>query len=285
MNNPNPLVPQGSLLEQKANSKTSLPVAFVVFLAIHAVVLGGLLMVGCKPEDSGAKTKATAPTNDLPPVDAGSGAAASTNALYTPPPLSNDPIAHVGAPVGGIAPTNGLASAPVPPVPEPAPAAAPAGTTPASEYKVVKGDTFAVIAKKVGSTPQAMAKANPGVNSAKLKIGQTLQVPAGAAAPASATPAATDGAAAAAPASAGSVYTVKAGDNLTKIAKSHGTSSKAIKAANGLKTEKIHVGQKLKIPAGKAAAAPAEAAPAAAPATIPQAPLPVTPAPGAAPRA
>ena len=51
---------------------------------------------------------------------------------------------------------------------------------------------------------------------------------------------------------------MKSGDNLTKIAAQHGTSVKALRAANGLKTDSIKVGQKLKIPA-KAASAPVTA--------------------------
>lgn len=44
-------------------------------------------------------------------------------------------------------------------------------------------------------------------------------------------------------------YEVKRGDNLTRIAKNHGTTVKAIREANGLKTDRILVGQKLKVPA------------------------------------
>jgi LysM repeat protein len=69
----------------------------------------------------------------------------------------------------------------------------------------------------------------------------------------------------------GETYTVKSGDSLTKIAKAHGTTVKAIKAENNLNTDHIKVGQKLKIPAKAEAAAPAPApvAPAPAPATAP----------------
>jgi len=49
----------------------------------------------------------------------------------------------------------------------------------------------------------------------------------------------------------------QSGDNLTKIAKTHGTTVKAIQAENNLTTTKINVGQKLKIPAKAAAAVPA----------------------------
>ena len=44
------------------------------------------------------------------------------------------------------------------------------------------------------------------------------------------------------------VYVVKAGDNLTRIAKLHGTTVKALKAANNLNSDQIVVGARLKIP-------------------------------------
>jgi LysM repeat protein len=71
----------------------------------------------------------------------------------------------------------------------------------------------------------------------------------------------------------GEAYTVKSGDTLTKIAKAHGTTVKAIKAASNLTTDHIKVGQKLTIPAKAEAAAPAPA----------PAPVTATPPPGPAP--
>ena len=53
----------------------------------------------------------------------------------------------------------------------------------------------------------------------------------------------------------GNSYTVKKGDSLSKIAKSHGVKLKALLSANGMKMEdaaKLKVGAKLKIPASKA---------------------------------
>jgi LysM repeat protein len=44
------------------------------------------------------------------------------------------------------------------------------------------------------------------------------------------------------------VYVVKAGDTLTRIAKQHQTTVKAIKAVNGLNRDTIGVGMKLKLP-------------------------------------
>jgi LysM repeat protein len=44
------------------------------------------------------------------------------------------------------------------------------------------------------------------------------------------------------------VYVVKSGDTLTRIAKVHGTTVKALKTANNLNNDRIVVGAKLKIP-------------------------------------
>lgn len=44
------------------------------------------------------------------------------------------------------------------------------------------------------------------------------------------------------------IYTVKSGDNLSRIAKTHATTVKAIEAANGLADDRIVVGTKLKMP-------------------------------------
>jgi LysM repeat protein len=46
----------------------------------------------------------------------------------------------------------------------------------------------------------------------------------------------------------GAVYLVKSGDTLTRIAKTCGTTVRALKSANGLDNDRIVVGEKLKIP-------------------------------------
>lgn len=273
MNNPNPLVPQGSLLEEKARSKTSLPVAFFIFLVLHVLVLGGFLMVGCGKTEDPSKARSTLPplTNDLPPLD--------TNVVYTPPPpASNAAVASLtsslpsttagGASLAGGGSGNlgsGSNAAALPLQNEmPLHSQTDAGVTATSaegliEYKVAKNDNFALIAKKHHTTIKAIEQANPGVKSNKLKVGQKLNVPAGtAAAPSTKTGTGSgpeDGAAVAP--SSTQAYVVKPGDNLTKIAKAHGTTLKAIRAANGMKTDRINEGQKLKIPAASGSSAAA----------------------------
>ena len=51
-----------------------------------------------------------------------------------------------------------------------------------------------------------------------------------------------------APSHSETVYVIKSGDTLTRIAKTHGTTVKALKAANNLANDHIVVGARLKIP-------------------------------------
>ena len=143
-------------------------------------------------------------------------------------------------------------------------------STPAADHTVMKGETLGSIAKKYNMGWKAIAAANPGVDATKLKVGQKLVIPARSVSPAS------GGHADAAGAGDSGAYTVKSGDTLAKIAKGHSVSVKALKAANGLKLDKISVGQKLKIP-GKAAPAPAPVVETPAPAAAPFSPPPVNP--------
>jgi len=266
MNNPNPFVPKGSLLEQQSQRRSRLKLAVFCVLAVSVTGLVAMLIQGCKREK---------PTDELnPPTVDTNAVAADTNLPAMS--VSNPPV--VLPPVT----TN-------PPVVLPPVASVEAPAVGGSDYVVVKGDSLAKIAKKNGVTLKALQAANPGVVPTKLKVGQKLVIPAGG------KPAVAGNAAAAAPvnsvgavADAGQGYTVKSGDTLTKIAKKNGTTVKAIEAANGLSTTKIKVGQKLKIPAkGEAAATAASAAPVvdntAAPALPPvSAPATTTPAPAPA---
>lgn len=244
MNNPqSPLIPQGSLLEQKNKGRARVKIAVFLVLAIHGLGLMALLMQGCKkPADS---TEANAePTNNPAPafVEPTNTPAAPTNIMAT---ATNAPPA-------------------VPEAVEPPPAqpvAPPAAG--ASDYVVVKGDTFSGISKKFHVSVKALLEANPSVEPTKLKIGQTIHIP-----PAT-TPAATASTSAgnSETNSSGQTYTVKSGDSLSKIAGEFGVSVRTLRSVNNLKTDKIVVGQKLKIPS-KNSATPAST-PATAPTTTP----------------
>jgi LysM repeat protein len=251
MNNTSPLVPQGSL---PPKGKSTIKIAFFTIVAIHVVVIGGMLMQGCSKDKAGATAQkvddqaqpiAAVPTQD--PMATQDPAAPAAN-VGQPAPIT-------AAPAPAPAPTPAPAPAPAPIVATPAPA--PAAPAEGKEYKIAKGDTLGAIAKKNHVSLKALQTANPGVDEKKLQIDQKIVIPA---ATASAAPA-TATAAPAADVADSSTYKVKAGDMLEKIAKSHGTTVKAIMALNGLKSaNRLQLGQVLKMPAPKAAAPAAASA-------------------------
>lgn len=252
MNTPNPLVPQGTFPDSR--SKARFRIAFFSIVAAHVVVLGALLLQGCK----------RTPSETTPIADVATNYPAWTEPTNTPAPPTNQ--------IADVIPTN------TPPavtnvLTPPADAAPAAGNV--TEHSITKGESFYTLAKKYHVTSKAIAEANPGVDPTKLKVNQKIKIPAAAPAAASAT-AAPEGVAGAA-----KTYKVKSGDTLVKIAKAHGVTVKALRSANNLRTNQIKVGQKLKIPAKTAAAPSAETAPAAAPA--PAESTPGTPAPVPAP--
>src|SRR6266403_1340082 len=61
MNNQSPLVPQGSLLEQKNKGRARVKIAVFFVLTIHGVALLALLMQGCQKEKETAKTDQSTP--------------------------------------------------------------------------------------------------------------------------------------------------------------------------------------------------------------------------------
>jgi hypothetical protein len=155
MNNPNPLVPKGSLLEQQSLRRSRLKIAVGCVLAVSVLGLVAMLIQGCKREQPPEPPAVSTDTN--PP------ALAMTN----PPAVDTNPPAMLPP----MAPTNPVVP-PLPPVPPEVTAGA--GT----DYLVVKGDTLATIAKSHGVTLKALEAANPGLDPKKLKIKQKLTIPA-----------------------------------------------------------------------------------------------------------
>lgn len=292
-NSPNPLVPQGSLEKQTSKAKSNVKVAVYSIVAVHAVLIFGVLMQGgCKKDEPKAPTTDTisgqpaAPAASDPFYGGASNGAAPTASSPAPaadpfaPPTTNPVSAPVTAPA---APVTAVAHPAAPTVDTgmaPAPAASLDAAGPVQQYKVTKGDSFYTIAKKNKITVAKLTAANPGVDSAKLKIGQTLNIPAPAAPAATATATTASAPAAAAPEATGgatTTYEVKSGDTLFGISKKTGASVKAIRTANNMKTDRINVGMKLKIPAkATAAATPTPEPVITAPAAVTPPPAPIT---------
>lgn len=291
--------PQGSPLEQAAKGNSLAAKITFITLAHLAVIGGGLVFYGCSKDNTASQGSLTA-TNavtSLPvqPDPVTPAPFTDTNAIVAP----SDPLggAPTGTPVTApgtdttAAPNNPLASTitPLPvanPEPTPNPTPAPAAGGAASEYKVQKGDIGTTIAKKHGVSIAALKAANPSVNWGKLKVNQTLQIPAPTTSP-SATPAPAPASNTGTPAtdttSATTVHVVKANDTLSSISRKYGVPWKQIRAANGLKSENIKIGDKLKIPAKKERAAAKPAAAASTPVPEPSAPAPPAPIPTPAP--
>lgn len=83
----------------------------------------------------------------------------------------------------------------------------------------------------------ALKEANPGVDPRRLQLNQVLKIPARRTSSAPA-PVANDS----------SVYQVKSGDMLGKIARKFKTTVDRLRQVNGLTSDRIRVGQKLKLP-------------------------------------
>ena len=98
----------------------------------------------------------------------------------------------------------------------------------AATYTVKAGDNFEKIARKVGTNPKALAKANGMKASSIIHPGQKLKVP-GKAVPATHAVAA---ATTAAPQASGKTHKVQAGETFSSISKKHGVSTQVIVAAN-----------------------------------------------------
>ncbi len=217
-------------------------------LAVSVCGLTAMLIEGCKRETESTQQD----TNEV--------ATAETNAQ--PLEASNPPVTAPPMPTNQTVVAPPVAPPPVAPPPEEE-----------SAYVVVKGDTLGKIAKAHGVSLKALEAANPDVQPARLKIGEKLTLPA---------PSATaeaESAAGQSDMSGEETYVVKSGDTLTRIARTHGTTIKALEAENNLTTTRIKVGQKLKIPAN--ANTTVNAPPATAPAPV--APAPAAPAPTAPP--
>ena len=261
MKNPNPIIPPGMNLD-KGRGRSNMRIAVVVIVLVHVALFGGILFNACSQKDEEVKKKPPeenkiTSTTSPPPIPSPS------DTTVNPLPLSDTTAGGGGAigvdPLTGTA--GGIEPLPVAPSDNTLPAV-PAGTggegatvgvtppSPGQEYAIMPGDNFTFIAKKFGVSVKAVQDANPAMDPRKLQIGQKINIPA--AATTSAEPETNSGSAAL---TAVDEYVIQRGDNLTKIAKLHGTTIKALREVNGLQTDRILAGQKLKLPEGTLPAA------------------------------
>ncbi len=134
-----------------------------------------------------------------------------------------------------------------------------------TDYIVQRGDYLAKISKKYNVTIAAIRRVNPNLKGDKIRIGQKIKLPGKIDVGEQTVP---KGAFAATPKAAPKAYkpytgatkeyVVKAGDTLGAIAYGNGINIRQLKELNSLKSDRIRVGQKLKIPAEKVVAPKAE---------------------------
>jgi LysM repeat protein len=111
-------------------------------------------------------------------------------------------------------------------------------------HVVRRGDTLYSVARRYGTTVNALMQANGLQNSNRIYVGQRLVVSTSGAT----QPAATSGS-----------YVVQYGDTLSSIAYRHGVSTQALASANNIYNPNlIHRGQKLVIPGSGTPAAPSD---------------------------
>lgn len=239
MNTRNPFDMSGSLqAERQGIRRKRLKIVVWTVVGANVLLFAGMLIEGCQREPASTESQDT---------NAVGTAASDTNgpAVAQETPATNAPVPPTFQPP---APDTGVAAAVTNTAPEPVQLSA-------RQYVVVKGDSFYKIARANKVSVKALAGANPGVDSAKLKVGQVLHLPSGAELAAASASTSPSSASATAGPSAGS-YVVKRGDTLDRIARAHGTTVRAIKAANGLTSDRIVVGRSLKMPGTKPLATP-----------------------------
>jgi LysM repeat protein len=241
MNNPNPLIPQGSLLEQQAKAKPHLRIALCI-AAAHVVFLGLLLMQGCKREEDPLASTELAP-EEIPFGRLDVESLYPTNRVEVEQPPMVEDLPQVTGPVDRLP----LVRQPVTTPSEPIPVREPITQKPVTEvprvreHSVERGDTYTSLAKDYQTSISAIAKANPNADPTRLRVGQKLLIP-----PPDASPPVEAGPAALPPGL--NMYTVKSGDTLTSIAKEHQTTVSTIQELNQLTTARILINQKLKVP-------------------------------------
>ena len=138
MNNPNPFVPKGSILEAQSKRRSRLKLAVFCVIAVGVAGLSAMLIQGCKREQPTETTDNTA-TN----IDTTVAAIPATNT--SPMDASNTMVA-------------------VPPVTNTAPYIPPVAPT-ATTYKIAAHDTYSTIGKKFGVSAKALEAANPDKSS------------------------------------------------------------------------------------------------------------------------
>ena len=152
MNTTDPVGPQG-LLDRQSQGKSTIRVAIFLIVSIHAVFFAGLLMQGCKRDETKIPLRtAESSASENPRLP-------DTNQIYTNPQEVPQETSITGA-SNTVSHTVSDAPAPLS-----APTTLTAGET--KNHTVVRGDTLFKIASANGLSVSAITTANANVDPAK----------------------------------------------------------------------------------------------------------------------
>ena len=110
-------------------------------------------------------------------------------------------------------------------------------------HRIKRGETLSCIAQRYGTSLKTLTTSNGISTRSLLRIGRVLKIPVGA------VHRSPDAAKTARTRRSAFKYTVKSGDNLWILANKYGTTTNRIQATNHLTSTRLHIGQKLTIPA------------------------------------
>src|SRR5688572_21151940 len=119
-------------------------------------------------------------------------------------------------------------------------------TTARATHRVRSGETLTHIARRYGITVNALRSANGNLSPRKLRVGQTVRLPASVKVATASKPAATTKATKSTSARARQ-HTVKRGESLSVIARRYDTTVQKIRSWNSLRNSRIYAGQRLRI--------------------------------------
>jgi LysM repeat protein len=165
------------------------------------------------------------------PTAAAPGGIAGSGAARTPPRAAPaDPSGEAEAEAARPVRTEPEASPEQEPTPRPEAAAPPAPAGPTGSHLVQRGETWSGIARRYRVSTRALAEANPTVEAERIRVGQTLRIPA------------------ASPAAPARTHVVSSGDTLWGIARRYGVAAEEIRQLNRLPDDRVRLGQTLLIP-------------------------------------
>ncbi len=111
-------------------------------------------------------------------------------------------------------------------------------------HRVRSGETLSVIARRYGTSVNSIVRANNLRSRNRIRAGQRLKIPSRGATAGTSTVVAQAGKASA------RTHDVRRGDSLWKLASRYGTTVDRIKRDNGLRNDRLYVGQRLRINTG-----------------------------------